>query len=243
MHKRLWIILGVIASAVVLAVVLGTLFSIGKVEVNTTNDVTLTDTQKAEIIELSGIKKGKSIFSVDEDVAIKNIEVNKPPLKVISIERQFPNKVVVYVTQRTGIFSYRTEDGKYAILDRELKVIDIADQEDSSLTKLSGIPQENVNLGQVVDYKYGVLVNMIKGAEQCSFVQERFCTFFTAVEVSDNVINLKTNSGVVMQLPIASNIDEALQYCYSFYLNKLSVTGRSCGIIIYTNDGWKWELQ
>ncbi|MDE7079749.1 MAG: FtsQ-type POTRA domain-containing protein [Clostridia bacterium] len=240
MHKRLWVILAVIASAVVLAVVLGTLFSIGGVDVNTTNNITLSAEQKSEIIELSQIKKGKNIFSVDEGIAIGNIELNQPTLKVISIERKFPNKVVIYVTNRTAVFSCRTEDGRYAVLDREFKVIAFSNTENSSLTKLSGLDDVNFELGQVVEYKNGLLVNMVRGAERCSFINE-FYTFFPKVDVGDDVINLTTNSGVIMQLPISSNIDESIVGCYNFYLQKTSELGKSSGFIRLKDSGWKWE--
>ena len=241
MHKRLWVILAVIASAVVLAVVLGTLFSIGGIDVNTTNDITLSAEQKSDIIGLSEIKKGKNIFSVDEGIAISNIEINQPTLKVISIERKFPNKVVIYVTSRTAVFSCKMKDGRYAILDRELKVIAFSDSENYSLTRLSGLEEENLELGQVFNYKNGLLAKMIKGAERCSFINQRFSTFFTQIDVKEDVINLTTNSGVIMQLPIAANIDESVIGCYNFYLNKTSEVGRTSGIIRLKTKGWMWE--
>lgn len=241
MHKRLWVILAVIASAVVLAVVLGTLFSIGGIDVNTTNDITLSAEQKSEIIELSQIKKGKNIFSVDEGIAIENIELNQPALKVISIERKFPNKVVIYVTDRAPLFSCKMSDGRFAILDREFKVISIENTEFDSLTKLSGLDDESLQLGQVLDYKNGVLEKMIKGAERCSFINQRFSTFFTKVEVKDDVIDLTTNTGVIMELPISSNIDESVIGCYNFYLSKTSEVGRNSGIIRLKQKGWLWE--
>lgn len=241
MHKRLWVILAVIASAVVLAVVLGTLFSIGGIDVNTTNDITLSAEQKSEIIGISQIKKGKNIFSVDEGIAISNIELSQPTLKVISIERKFPNKVVIYVTGRTAVFSCKMQDGRYAILDRELKVIAFADSENTSLTRLGGLEEETFELGQVFNYKNGVLAKMIKGAERCSFINQRFCAFFPKVDVSEDSINLTTNSGVVMQLPISSNIDESVIGCYNYYLKKTSEVGKNSGIIRLQPKGWKWE--
>ncbi|MDE5549512.1 MAG: FtsQ-type POTRA domain-containing protein [Clostridia bacterium] len=240
MHKRLWIILAVIASAVVLAVVLGTLFSIGGIDVNTTNDITLSAEQKLEIIEISQIKKGKNILSIDESIAISNIELNQPELKVISIERKFPNKVVIYVTKRTAVFSCKMEDGRYAILDRELKVIAISNNENYSLTSLSGLDEE-IELGQVVNFKNGLFAKMIKGAERCSFINERFCAFFPQVDIYEDYINLTTNSGVIMQIPMSSNIDESVIGCYNFYLNKTSSVGKSSGIIRLKDSGWKWE--
>lgn len=241
MHKRLWVILGIIVSAVVLSVVLGVMFSIGGVDVNTTNDITVDDGVKSEIIALSGIKKGKNIFSIDEAIAMENIEINRPELKVISIERKFPNKVVVYVTRRTGVFSLALDDGRFAVLDRELKVISIDGQADKSLTKLSGVPSDSVSLGQALDFKYKILLNLIKGAESCSFINERFSTFFVSMNVQDDVIDLKTNTGVVMRIPVSSNISESVVGCYSYYLDKTSVKGKSSGVICLSNIGWKWE--
>ncbi|MDE7337198.1 MAG: FtsQ-type POTRA domain-containing protein [Clostridia bacterium] len=241
MHKRLWIIVAVIASAVVLAVVLGTLFSIGGVDVNTTNDITLSAEQKSDIISLSEIKKGKNIFSVDEAIASDNIELNHPALKVISIERKFPNKVVIYVTGRTGVFSFRMENGQYAVLDRELKVISISGNRNSSLTELTGLPDESIKLGQIVDYRNGLLLKMVKGAERCSFINARFSAFFTKAEIKEDTIDLTTNSGVIMQLPVSSNIDESVIGCYNYYLNKTSPLGKSSGYIRLKDNGWKWE--
>ncbi len=241
MHKRLWVILAVIASAVVLAVVLGTLFSIGGVDVNSTNDITLSAEQKTEIIALSEIKRGKNIFSIDEAIAIDNIELNQPSLKVISIERKFPNKVVIYVTGRTGVFCCKTADGEYAILDREMKVISMSDVKDNSLTELVGLQDETLTLGHELDYRNGLLLKMVKGAERCSFINERFSTFFVKTEVKEDTIDLTTNSGVIMQLPVSSNIDESVIGCYNYYLNKTSALGKSSGYIRLKDNGWKWE--
>ena len=243
MHKRLWVILAVIASAVVLAVVLGTLFSIGGVDVNTTNDITLSAEQKSNIIELSQIKKGKNIFSIDEGIAISNIELNQPTLKVISIERKFPNKVVIYVTDRTPVFSCATGDGRYAILDRELKVMSFSNTRNTSLTELIGLEDVSFELGQVIEYRNNLLIKMIKGAESCSFINERFYTFFPKVEVLEDVINLTTNSGVIMQLPVSSNIEESVIGCYTYYIQKTSAIGKSSGIIRLKDSGWYWDPE
>ncbi len=75
MRKRLWLILGIIVGIAVISVMAYCVFSIGKVDVNTTIDIAvLSQEEKDEIIALSGIKKGKNIFAIDEDIAIENIE-------------------------------------------------------------------------------------------------------------------------------------------------------------------------
>ncbi|MDE5654762.1 MAG: FtsQ-type POTRA domain-containing protein, partial [Clostridia bacterium] len=96
MRKRLWVILGIIVGIAVISVMAYCVFSIGKIDVNTTVDIAvLSQEEKDEIIALSGIKKGKNIFAIDEDIAIENIEKSLPTLKVISIERTFPNGVYI----------------------------------------------------------------------------------------------------------------------------------------------------
>ncbi|MDE6361871.1 MAG: FtsQ-type POTRA domain-containing protein, partial [Clostridia bacterium] len=148
MRKRLWIILGIIVGIAVIAVMAYCVFSIGKVDVNSTVDIAvLSQEEKDEIIALSGIQKGKNIFAIDEDIAIKNIELSIPTLKVISIERTFPNGVFIYVTRRTPVFYLALSGGQYAILDRELKVISIQDSYDASLTQLVGVTADSVKLG------------------------------------------------------------------------------------------------
>lgn len=240
MHKRLWIIFGTLAAAVVLVVVLGVTFSIGKVEVNTTSDITLASDERSKIVELSGIKKGNNIFAVDEKIAVENIEVAMPTIKVISIERKFPNNVHIYVTRRTAVFSLRLDDGRYAILDRELKIIDINSVGDGALTQLSGITAEDAQVGKsLVDT--GVLPTMIKGAEKCSFINGRFCAFFRKIDVGEENIVAATNTGVLIYLPISANVDDAVIGAYSYYANYTSNTGKTSGRIYLSKDGWDWE--
>lgn len=143
MRKRLWLILGIIVGIAVISVMAYCVFSIGKVDVNTTIDIAvLSQEEKDEIIALSGIKKGKNIFAIDEDIAIENIEKSLPTLKVISIERTFPNGVYIYVTKRTPVFYMALSAGEYAILDRELKIISIQNSYDAQLTQLVGVNAE-----------------------------------------------------------------------------------------------------
>ncbi|MDE6884749.1 MAG: FtsQ-type POTRA domain-containing protein, partial [Clostridia bacterium] len=121
MRKRLWIILGIVVAIAFIAVMSYCVFSIGKIDVDTTVDMAvMTKEEKSEIIEISGIRKGKNIFAIDENIAKSNIELSMPTLKVISIERAFPNIVYIHVTRRTPVFWMLLDGGKYAILDISL---------------------------------------------------------------------------------------------------------------------------
>lgn len=243
MHKRLLIIFGIIATVVLLAVLLYIIFAVGNVNVNTTNNITLTEQQKSDIIKLSGIKGGNNIFAIDEDIAIQNIEISFPKIKVLSIERKFPNNVYIYVTDRTGVFSLLLPDRRYAVLDRELKVIDIVTENDQKLCQLEGVDTQNVKIGYVLE-KSETLLNMIKGAEKCSFINARFYSFIKKTEVKEEEIWLTTNTGVVFCLPISSNIDESMINCYGYYLEHTNEISKSGGKIVLISEGekkgWTW---
>ena len=245
MRKRLWIILGVIVGVAFIAIMAYCVFSIGKVDVNSTVDIAvLSQEEKDEIIALSGIKKGKNIFAIDEDIAIKNIELSIPTLKVISIERTFPNGVFIYVTRRTPVFYLALSGGQYAILDRELKIIAIQDDYDASLTQLVGVSVDGVKLGEVLpDSK--MLATLIKGAERCSFINARFSAFYrkVSVEITEEsaYVYLTSNTGVIFQLPVSSNIDESVVGSYSYYFDGASEKGKSEGYIYLDKHGWYWK--
>lgn len=239
MQKRLLIIFGIIASVVLLAVLLYIVFAVGSVKVNTTNNITLTLQEQSDIIDLSGIKGGNNIFAIDEDVAIQNIEISYPKLKVLSIERKFPNNVYIYVTDRTGVFTLRLADGRYAVLDREFKVIEIVleSDKDDKLCVLDGVAVDNVRVGYVLDDS-AVLLTMMKGAEKCSFVNARYYSFIRKTQVFEKEIWLTTNTGVILCLPISSNIDQSMINAYGYYLNYTSEEGKTSGKIVLTEDGW-----
>ena len=241
MRKRLWIILGIVAAIALIAVMSYCVFAIGKIDVDTTVDMeVMTQEEKSEIIQISGIRKGKNIFSIDESIAIENIEVAKPNLQVISIERTFPNIVLIHITRRTPVFRLRLSDGRYAILDRELKVIDISDTYDSALTELTGVSAEEIALGRVLqDSK--TLLNLIKGAESISFINARFCAFYRKVAIEGDYIYLTSNTGVIFQIPISQNINESVIGSYGYYLHDASDGGRNGGYIYLDEYGWYWK--
>lgn len=240
MHKRLLIIFGIIATVVLLAVLLYIVFAVGNVSVNTTNNIALTEQQKSDIVKLSGIKSGNNIFAIDEDIAIENIEISYPKLKVLSIERKFPNNVYIYVTDRTGVLSLRLADGRYAVLDRELKVTEILAENDDKLCVLDGVAVTNVKEGYVLDDSQ-ILLTMMKGAERCSFINARYYSFIRKTQVLDKEIWLTTNTGVIICLPISSNIDQSMINAYGYYLEHTSDTGKTSGKIVLSEDGWVWQ--
>ena len=104
-------------------------------------DMTLNIT-KEQIISSARLKKGGSIFMLDKDKAIKNIEAEYPFLKVVQIKTKSLTKVEIVVQERHKLL-YTTfknvNDGKthYYIMDKDLKILltDSIDTDEYELAK------------------------------------------------------------------------------------------------------------
>ena len=93
MNKRALVLMISLAVAVVVIVLACSIFAIGEVRVVATTDTLLDEETTAGVIEAAGIKSGGSIFSVDEEAVISNVESAYPQIKVITVERSFPGTV------------------------------------------------------------------------------------------------------------------------------------------------------
>ncbi|MGN0771166.1 MAG: FtsQ-type POTRA domain-containing protein [Christensenellales bacterium] len=236
MNKRLIITFVSLAAVVLLVVLSCVIFIVGDVQVETTAGLTLTDEQKAAIVSDSKIAKFSSIFSISEEKAAANIESKHPALKVVVIERKAPNKVVINMTSRTGIIAVATEGG-YAVLDRDLKCVEIASDIDGKFYSLTeGIDVVGVQPGDFVDNDK--IVAMIRGAEEVSFVGARFAAFFVKVSVSGSYVELTTNTGVIFRLNASDNIGTLVKQCYNYYLNFTDNSQKQAGYIYLSQEGF-----
>ncbi|MDE6967052.1 MAG: FtsQ-type POTRA domain-containing protein, partial [Clostridia bacterium] len=129
MNKRLIIIFVCLALFVLTLVVGAVVFTVNDVDIllNSQENVAF---DKAKILNISGIKKGQSVFTINSDKASANIEKQFPELKVIKIERSFPNKVRIHLDTRKAILKMKISNSdSYAVLDRELKIINIVNND------------------------------------------------------------------------------------------------------------------
>lgn len=87
------------------------------------------DFSKQAIIKTANIKKTKSIFLIDKQQAINNIEQTYPNVKVVHIKTTGLNTIDIQVRLRYEMFYMQVEDNYY-ILDEDLKVLEIRSAED-----------------------------------------------------------------------------------------------------------------
>lgn len=251
MNKRLIIIFVSVAVVIVLAVVGAVMLTVGDVSVVVNSESQNVD--KTNIVNVSGIKRGSSIFTVDEEKAINNIEKNYPYIKAIKVERVFPNKVRIEITERIAILSVKLSDSdEYLVLDRELKVLEILPQEqlnERNLVAVNGFTFNNADikyddlLGSFLNKESGVVESIsetILSLETYGNVNDRLASFAHSFTVNEeqNYISIKTNMGVslLVRLNTTKSISEQVPLLYNT-LDKLSNSEREKdNYILIDND-------
>ena len=116
MRKGSVIALSIIALLLVTAGVLfGAVFCLRSQSVKVVGDSPIT-ISKEDIISTAGLKKGQSIFLIDKEKALNNIEAKFPYVKVIQIKTTSLTEIEFVVRARHKMF-YAEDDTKYYIMD------------------------------------------------------------------------------------------------------------------------------
>ena len=136
MTKKRIIIISIIVFVVALILILFcAVFCVRRQDVTflgerTENTLNITD---ENILQSAGIKNGSSIFSLDRDGVVQNIETSFPYLKVIQVNLVSAIRVEITVRERVAMY-YTDFNGRYYIVDEELKVLNIVDTAPADLS-------------------------------------------------------------------------------------------------------------
>ncbi|NCA68036.1 MAG: FtsQ-type POTRA domain-containing protein [Clostridia bacterium] len=244
----------VILLVVVLIVLNLTLFTISDITVlNKVYSDLIIDN---DIITSSNIQAGSNIFSLSERKAISNIEIDNPYIKVTSIERKFPNKIIIHVTVRTAVMTIAVNGGDgYALLDSNLKILEIVNQYSnlySASTKIVGITVDAPVIGNTLNTvnTYNAVLQIIGNiADNENLDGVAFLTFFEKItfvpDITVNNVRIKINSGVTFALTNNQYVEQQLRYCLEKYklTDELSLERKS-GYYFFDGDiGWVWTAN
>lgn len=117
-HKRLVIITTCLVFVMVCVLCLKELFSVKDITVVysvTSNEVT------EEVLSLLEKYKGESIFSIDDEKITEEITANRY-LKVLSVEKKYPNELIINLQERTEKYYYE-KAGEYFFFDEEYFIV------------------------------------------------------------------------------------------------------------------------
>lgn len=188
-----------------------------------------------KIINESGFKKNELIFFSSKEKAKKNIEDNNKSVKVTRIEKRFPNIIAIEVYKKNGLYTIKSNNGKYSVLDEDFEYIKEVTSNNSYID-IEGVTlsEEEVKELSSTKYngKYKKLVNTIKLLEeQFNFTtndksnkaienREKHYNFiekFSTDAKNENLI-LKTRSGLKIKYNLNINnletlISNSISFC------------------------------
>lgn len=248
MNKRLIGMFIGLALAVCVIVSCCVMFLVGEVSVETTSELTLDAQTKTDLIDQSNIKKGMSIFSIDEYACSLNIEKQNPYLKVVAIERSFPNKVTILISSRQDLIAIPlatpSQEYSYAIVDRELKILTLSNSEGiKSLTVVDSgfsVNADEESVGSFITEHSDWLINIVTAGEKNYFVGSKFNSFIKKISYSNTDILLTTNTGVCLILKNTQDIQTHFNMAYAFY-SQADQAKQSSGYILLSDNGWIWS--
>lgn len=121
-NKKLIILLSILCFVTVLIVMGSVLFSVQQITAYCYNDDDVAVEMAVANTDNNGIKRGRSIFLLNENEVIANVESKVNNIKVINIERKFPNAVYINYVKIFDYLAYEL-DGKVYYASSELKVL------------------------------------------------------------------------------------------------------------------------
>ena len=241
--KRSKVVIGIFVALilVVLTIVLlaFTVFVVRDVQVEAEVSSHLID--EAKIIESSGLTRGKNIISIDKSRVIADIEKENPYVEITNVERDFPSKVIIHATVRTGIMLLPSEDGtNAAVIDSSAKVLNVLSAADAAkvgVTTVSGlafrVPPEGVIslVGSTVSFTNESCGKILKDIATAAADPNldvsgtSFRTLFRSIDVvaGEGIIAyVQTNKGVTLVLDstLSTSIYQQLYTCLYFYASE-----------------------
>lgn len=212
-----------------------------------------------EIITTSNISIGRNIFTLSENKAVRNIELNNPYVRVISIERIFPSSINIHITLRIPVIAIKINgEDNYFITDWELNIVDVVSNSSllySNSTEIKGISvtvsgQARDLIGtKLTDNKLSPIAEIAQAAYAMGITDVGFKTFFKNIDLSkEHYAYIKTNSGVTMVIVTGTDLSilDQFQAVYSIYVSlDINDTQRNSGYYMIKTiqgvTGWVWS--
>lgn len=234
-NKRLLIIFGILLSLTLLIAVGSAIFSVKTVNAYCYN---ADDQELVERVEeLKDKLAGKSIFMLNEEEIIAQIEGEIGGIKVVNIERLFPNRVSINFVKLFDYFEVNY-DGSYYVCGIDGKILRRQEQSGgNSVIKIKlNLAQEPIVGGTFASAeRFSTLQDIITMLEQLNFRDTNAPALIASIDLaySSSAIYVKTRAGVLIKLVHDDNAGEKLRKALSLYTAKPEY--RTSGMIIAVN--------
>ena len=224
-HKRLLIISTCLVFLMICVLCFKELFTVKDINVEylvTSNGV------NEEVYSLVEKYKGKSIFSIDAE-EIKNEITSNRYLKVLSIEKKYPNEILINVIERSEKYYYVADDAVY-YFDDEFFTVRKADSEPLGETYLIEVAFNEISTEAKIPVECSLMSyfyfpeefladkELVMGKIQGISSSVTKISFVTTGELDERRIKLQMREGVVIEIRKAGiSLEEKLQSGINFY--------------------------
>lgn len=236
--KKLIIIFSVICVLTLLIVLNSAVFSVQHIDAYCYNvdDIGL----EQQVVANTGLKKGRSIFTVKEDKVISSVEAAVGNVRVVNIERKFPNRVCVNYVKIIPYFEFYS-GGKYYLCSNDARILEIND--------VACDPSKAVTLraDATVTGTQNNATLFAESSRETAVVSEIFLSlsrlgyYDATVELIDwidiralDTVYMRMSSGVGVKIVGVDGMFEKLRYAMSYY-NEADDLHRNAGTIIVTS--------
>lgn len=122
-HKKATIICSIVfVLLIILVILMFTVFSLKDVEVELKTGTEHLTQEDVSEIENEALKTGGSVLFLGKEKLISRLEKQFPYLKIVNIETQIPNKLVIHAAEREELFAVNSGEKSY-FLDEEFKIL------------------------------------------------------------------------------------------------------------------------
>lgn len=241
MNKRLVTLIILLVVVVVVLIVNFTVLTVREVSVDFQGES--SGYTESQILDAADVGFGKNIFGVSELEVVTKIQTAYPAVKVISVERKFPDTIVIHTAVRYPILAILVGSSSYALIDREFSVIEVVDRAafDTAVengqrtavahTNVSVVEANAVAGAPLLDTKATdilVLQNVVVALENSSVLNADFVSLVSAVNYSHtNGVSITFRSGVIAEISDIANISLRVGEAYSWYLSMASSSDSS----------------
>lgn len=122
-HKKATIICSIVfVLLIILVVLMFTVFLLKDVKVELKTGTEHLTQEVVSEIENEALKTGGSVLFLGKEKLISRLEKQFPYLKIVNIETQIPNKLVIHAAEREELFAVSSGEKSY-FLDEEFKIL------------------------------------------------------------------------------------------------------------------------
>ena len=122
-HKKATIICSIVfVLLIILVVLMFTVFLLKDVRVELKTGTEHLTQEVVSEIENEALKTGGSVLFLGKEKLISRLEKQFPYLKIVNIETQIPNKLVIHAAEREELFAVNSGEKSY-FLDEEFKIL------------------------------------------------------------------------------------------------------------------------